>query len=114
MSTDYKAEAEAIDERAKKLFGANKDAMSAFRDMMTAATKDGVLDGKTKELMALSIAVAIHCEACVIYHARAAHKKGAGREEVAEAIGVAIEMGGGPAAVYGGKALEAFDEFAGS
>ena len=62
--------------------------------------------------MALAIAVAINCEGCITYHARAAAKKQATRDEAAEAIAVAVEMGGGPAAVYGAQALEAFDQFA--
>ena len=66
----------------------------------------------TKELMALGIAVAQRCEGCLVFHARAAQQKGASREEVAETIAVAIEMGGGPAAVYGGEAMAAFDQFA--
>ena len=86
--------------------------MKAYASLMAAATADGALAGKTKELMALSIAVATHCELCITYHARAAFKKGASRDEVAEAIAVAVEMGGGPAAVYGAEALSAFDQFA--
>jgi AhpD family alkylhydroperoxidase len=59
--------------------------------------------------MALAIAIAAPCEGCIVYHARAAKKKGASREQVAETIAVAIEMGGGPATVYGGEALAAYD-----
>ena len=56
--------------------------------------------------------MAIQCQGCITYHARAALKKGASREEVVEAIAVAVEMGGGPAVVYGAEALTAFDQFA--
>ena len=76
---------------------------------MEEATKDGALDSRTKELMALAIAIAAPCEGCIVYHVRAAKKKGASREQVAETIAVAIEMGGGPATVYGGEALAAYD-----
>lgn len=112
MSKDYKALAGEVDARAANLFKAAPGQMRAFRGLMEAATAAGALDAKTKELMALSIAIATHCEGCIVYHTRAAHKLGATREEIAETVGVAIEMGGGPAAVYGGEALATFDQFA--
>ncbi|MCB1385932.1 MAG: carboxymuconolactone decarboxylase family protein [Nitratireductor sp.] len=76
---------------------------------MKAASAGGALDGRTKELMAFSISIAIRCEDCIIFHLRAALSHGAGREEIVEAISVAIEMGGGPSVVYGGRALEALE-----
>ena len=72
---------------------------------------DGALPPKIKELMALAIAVAIHCEGCIAYHVHDALYAGATREEIVETIGVAVMMGGGPAAVYGAEALEAVAQF---
>ena len=112
MSKDYRARAGEIDAGAAALFKAAPEPMRGLRSLMEAAAAPGALDSKTKELMALAIAVATRCEGCIVYHARAAHRLGAGREEVAETIGVALEMGGGPAAVYGAEALAAFDQFA--
>lgn len=89
------------------------DAMKAFGALSLAATAAKALDPKTKELMALAIGIAVHCDGCVAYHTRAAHKHGATREEVAETVALALYMGGGPAAVYGADALRAYDEFAG-
>jgi AhpD family alkylhydroperoxidase len=77
-----------------------------------AALADGALDTKTKELMALSISVAQQCDGCIASHARGAHRAGATEDEVAEAIGVAILMAGGPATIYGPRALAAFQAFA--
>jgi AhpD family alkylhydroperoxidase len=110
--TDHLERARTIDAQARTLYQAAPQAMKPYAGLMAAAAADGAIDGKTKELMAVSIAVAIRCEGCITYHARAAVKKGASREEVAEAIAVAVEMGGGPAAVYGAEALSAFDQFA--
>jgi AhpD family alkylhydroperoxidase len=87
--------------------------MRAFRGLMEAATTDGALDAATKELMAVAIAIATNCEGCIVFHVRAAAKHGATREQMAETIGVAVEMGGGPAAVYGADALAAYDQLAG-
>ena len=91
-------------------FKAVPDSMRAFRGLMESAGKDGELDSKTKELMALAVGIAVHCEGCINYHTREAIRKGATRGEVAETAAVAIEMGGGPSAVYGAQALDAFDQ----
>ncbi len=77
-----------------------------------ATYADGSLSRKTKELIALAIGVTARCDGCIAHHSKACHAKGATREEVVEAIGVAIQMGGGPAMVYGADALRAFDQFA--
>ena len=113
MSKNFVELAAEVDARAGALFKAAPDAMKQFRGLMEVAGKPGTLDAKTKELMALAIAIAMRCEGCIVYHTRAAQKKGASREELAETIAVAVEMGGGPATVYGAEALAAFDQFAG-
>lgn len=86
--------------------------MNASGSLSKEAYSDGALDAKTKELMALAIGVAIRCDGCIAFHSRGALLKGATREEVAETIGVAIQMGGGPSVVYGSEALMAYDQFA--
>lgn len=85
--------------------------MSGFARLHASAVTDGALPPKIKELMALAIAVAIHCEGCIAYHVHDALYAGATREEIVETIGVAVMMGGGPAAVYGAEALEAVAQF---
>jgi AhpD family alkylhydroperoxidase len=63
-----------------------------------------------KELMALAIAICVHCQGCIAYHIHDALDAGATRAQVLETIGVAVMMGGGPALVYGAEALDALDE----
>lgn len=89
---------------------ATKDVYRAFSGLHEAALGDGALDRKTKEIMAVSIAIATHCEGCIAWHVSGAVKAGATHEEVAEAISVAILMGGGPATYYGAHALQYLDE----
>ncbi len=71
----------------------------------------GALPAKTKELIALAIAVTRECDGCIASHARAAAKAGATTQEVAETMGVAILMNGGPGTVWGPRALDAFEEY---
>ncbi len=85
---------------------------TAFNALHAATMGEGALDKKTKELIALSIAVTQKCDGCIAAHARGAARNGASRAEVAEAIGVSILMSGGPGTVYGPRALDAYDDFA--
>ncbi len=71
----------------------------------------GALPSKTKELIALAIAVTRECDGCIVSHARAAANAGATAQEVAETMGVAILMNGGPGTVWGPRALDAFEEY---
>lgn len=86
--------------------------MAGFSRLHHDAVAPGTLPTATKELIALAIGIATHCEGCVTYHVRNALLAGASRENVLEAIAVAVMMGGGPATIFGGGALEALDQFA--
>jgi AhpD family alkylhydroperoxidase len=83
-----------------------------FGELHTHAVADGVLPARIKELMALTMAVVKQCDGCIAYHAKAAARRGATAEEVAEALGVALLMDGGTASVYGPRAWDACLEFA--
>ena len=110
MSKDYKKMAAEVNAGGAQLFKGSPDVMRAYRELMAKASAAGALDTRTKELMAVAIAVSIRCEGCIVFHMQGAIKHGATREEVLETVAVAVEMGGGPATVYGAQALEAFDQ----
>ncbi len=95
----------------QKLFASAGAAGNGFRQLHREAIQAGALDSKTKELQAIAISVAMRCEGCIVQHVKSALKLGASRDELVETINVAIMMGGGPATVYGGKALACADEF---
>ncbi|MFN8194582.1 MAG: carboxymuconolactone decarboxylase family protein [Nocardioidaceae bacterium] len=88
------------------------DVYEGFSKLHGSALAAGALDEKTKELIALAVAVSSQCDGCIASHARGAHRHGATEQEVAEAIGVVFLMSGGPATVYGPRALAAFQAFA--
>jgi AhpD family alkylhydroperoxidase len=87
------------------------DVYKGFAALHDAALADGALDTRTKELIALAIAVSSECDGCIAAHAHAAVAHGATLDEAAEAIGVTILMSGGPATIYGPRAFAAFAEF---
>ena len=80
--------------------------------MGKAAKAPGALDLKTKELIAVGIAVADRCEPCILFHIDALMNTGATRTELTDALGMAIQMGGGPSLMYSAKALSIWDELA--
>jgi AhpD family alkylhydroperoxidase len=92
-----------------RLRSAAAEPMRAFR-LARAALEPGALDVKTKELIATAIAVAVRCDGCIGFHAKAAIKAGASREEIVEALSMAIYMDAGPSMIYAAEALRAFDE----
>lgn len=79
-----------------------------FQKISATATREGAFNAAQKELMATAIAVTEGCEDCILYHVEAAKRHGAEEAALIEALEVAVEMGGGPAIMYAGKALEAF------
>lgn len=104
----------SLKEPTRSLRDSIPETWQGFSDMHRHAVADGALPAKVKELIALAIATADRCDGCIAYHARAAALRGATEDEVAEALGVALLMAGGPASVYAPRALEAFKEFASS
>ncbi len=85
--------------------------MGAFGQLHQKSTEEGALSSKFKEMIALAIAITVRCDGCIAYHTHAAVAAGASKKEIAEAIGVAVMMGGGPSVVYGSEALKALEQF---
>lgn len=112
MSGEFTARIAEVDAYAVQLRGLIPDVTKAFGNLSKTAQTPGALDAKTKELIALAISVSTNCKGCIAYHARNSVRHGATRQEVAEALGVAIQMGGGPGITVAADALRAFDEFA--
>lgn len=87
------------------------EVMTGFSALSSAASKEGVLDKKTKELIAMALAVSKQCPGCIGFHSQALVKLQTTREELLETLSMAIYMGGGPSLMYAAEALEAFEEF---
>ena len=102
---------ENVVENGKKLGAALPETMKAFREFTGTVFKDSVLSLKQKELIFIGIAIALRCEGCIESHTKNCIAARVSKEEFAEAVSVAIVMGGGPSTVYGGKAMEAFEQF---
>jgi AhpD family alkylhydroperoxidase len=99
-----------ISKSLRQLRAHQPELMHAFGELSRAATRDGVVSHKHKELTALALGVAGHCDACIGFHTQTLAKAGATRAEIEEILGVAVYMGGGPSLMYAANARAAFDE----
>lgn len=111
MHTNWPEMTDVIRGWLKNLRGGAPEVMKAFSAIAQSALAPKALDVKTKELIAIAIAVAVRCDDCIAFHVKAAIDHGATREEVQETLGMAIYMGAGPAAMYASHALEAYTQF---
>jgi AhpD family alkylhydroperoxidase len=104
--------AQMLNGEMRSLRSGAADVTKSFAAIAQAALASGALDTKTKELMALAISVAVRCDDCIAFHAKAAVNRGASREEILETLGMAIYMGAGPSVMYASHALAAATQFA--
>lgn len=110
MMNNWKETLTRLRQAGINLFEANAPVINAYRGLNEALAQGQALDAKTRELIALAVAVTTRCDGCIASHAAAAAKAGATKAEVAEALGTAIALNAGAAYVYSARALEAFDQ----
>lgn len=109
---DWPALTKRLSTLLREMRGGAPDVMKAFSGMAQAALRTKALDTKTKELIALAIGVAVRCDDCIAFHAKAAVDQGASADEILETLGMAMYMGAGPSVMYAAHALEAYKQFA--
>jgi len=111
MDKNYSDICGGISANLRKLRKDTPQIMQAFSTLAQAATSDGALNRKTKELIALALGVAAHCDGCIGFHIETLVKLGATRQEVEETLGMAVYMGGGPSLMYAADAIAAYEQF---
>lgn len=105
---------DATKNQLRTLYKAIPAATQGFNTLSKGVKENGPLDFKTKEYIALGIAISQRCEACIVLHMEALVRAGATREEVGDVLAMTIQMGGGPAMMYAAKAQECYDELTAS
>lgn len=108
MSINYRAVAGDVSATLAQLRADIPDTTRGFGALSQAALRDGALDKKTKELIAMALGVAARCDPCLAFHAEALVKLGCTRAELEEMLAVCVYMGGGPSLMYAAHALDAF------
>jgi AhpD family alkylhydroperoxidase len=111
MTKDYNAITKDISTYIGELRKLSPEAMQGFSALSKNATASGAVDEKTKEMIALAIGIATHCDGCIGFHIKALRRLKATRQEIAEVAAMCVYMGGGPALMYSADALRAWDQF---
>jgi AhpD family alkylhydroperoxidase len=111
MSKSYPDITKRISDNMKVLRKDIPETMQGFTALAMAATKDGALEKKTKELIALAIGVSQRCDGCIGFHMKALVDLGVTRAELEETLGMAVYMGGGPSLMYAADAMLAYEQF---
>src|SRR5271156_3602504 len=107
MMLDWNEYQKQIGTTVAELAKLSPDTLRGYRALSDANAKDSKLGAKVRELISLAVAVTTHCDGCIVIHTDAALKAGASREEIAEALGVAVAMNAGAALVYATRVLDA-------
>ena len=109
MMLDWKAYRKELVDTIGKIGQVSPDTVGGYRALGGAAAKTGKMDAKTHELIALAVAVSLRCDGCITVHTHAAVRHGATKEEIVEALGVAIAVNAGAALVYSSRVMDAFE-----
>lgn len=90
---------------------ASPEVITSFGQIRSGSCNDeGVLSFKMKQLIAVAVSAARKCEPCLLSHIDVAVQQGVTREELVEALNIAVLLCGGPGWAYASFALQAFDE----
>lgn len=111
MTTNYVDLHKHLEERLTQFGKEMPGPMTGFARLRKKGVDEGALSAKVKELMALAVSIAVHCEGCVVYHVHDAIAAGATRQELLETLGVGLMMAGGPGSIYVAYAMDAIDQF---
>lgn len=106
---DWNANREHLLTNVGKLQALSADTVKGYLTVSGAGRKTAQLDERTRQLISLAVAVTTRCDGCISIHTHEALKAGVTREELAEALGVAVAMNAGAALVYSTRAMEAFE-----
>lgn len=98
----------------KEIGQLSPDTVKGYVELSSAGQKKDLLGAKTRELIALAVAVTSRCDGCITVHTEAAIRHGATKEEIAEALGVAVAVNAGAALVYSARVMDAVKEYPGA
>jgi AhpD family alkylhydroperoxidase len=111
MLNDWKAQLANTRKAAAELIKHSPKLVNAYQGLAAAPHGAGALDPKTRDLIAMAVAVATKCDGCIASHAKAAREAGATEADMVDALGTAIALNAGAAYVYSVRAMEAFSQF---
>lgn len=114
MMMDWDAYRRQLDVGVKEVGQLSPGTVRGYVELSSAGQKQDLLGPKVRELIALAVAVTTRCDGCITVHTEAALRHGATKEEIAEALGVAIALNAGAALVYSTRVMDAAKQYAGA
>jgi AhpD family alkylhydroperoxidase len=108
MMQDWNAYRETLLVRVTEYARLSPDVTRGMTTASGSAERTGKLEPRVHELIALAVAVTTRCDGCIAIHTKSAVERGATREEIAEALGVAISLNAGAALTYSARVLDAY------
>jgi AhpD family alkylhydroperoxidase len=109
MVMDWNQYQKQLGARIGELAHFSPDTLKGYQTLSAANSKDSKLGEKTRQLISLAVAVTTRCDGCIVFHTEAALKAGATKEEISEALGVAVSMNAGAALIYSARVLDAVE-----
>ena len=97
-----------IQQQIAEIGRTNRNIVKGYRELSNSGAASNLLGEKVKELIALAVAVTRQCDGCIITHTDAAIKHGATKEEIVEALGVAVAVNAGAALIFSSRVMDAF------
>jgi AhpD family alkylhydroperoxidase len=107
---DWKQYRQQLFGRISEIATLAPDSVKGYQTLSNAGKKTNHLDAKTRELIAVAVAVSLRCDGCIAVHSAEAVKLGATKEEIAEALGVSIALNAGATMVYSARVMDAVDK----
>jgi len=104
---DWNAYQKELGGRIAELARLSPDTLKGYQTLSAANAATSHLGEKTRQLISLAVAVTTRCDGCIIFHTDAALKAGASREEISEALGVAVAMNAGASLIYSSRVMDA-------
>jgi AhpD family alkylhydroperoxidase len=108
MMLDWNQYQKQIQQQIAEIGRSNRDVLKGYRVLSNAGDTTNLLGGKTRELIAIAVAVTRQCDGCIVTHVDAAIKQGASKEEIIEALSVAIAVNTGATLIFSSRVMDAF------
>lgn len=97
-------------EMNEKILNSGSKDFQRFFALDTGAYREGAISAKHKELMGLVGSMVLRCNDCIFYHLDRAVTEGAGKQELQEAMQIALVIGGSIVIPHLRYAFEMLDE----
>ena len=109
MMLDWNEYQKQVQKQIAEIGRSNREILKGYRDLSNSGNATNLLGEKVRELIALAVAVTRQCDGCIVTHTDAAIKHGATKEEIIEALSVAVAVNAGAALIFSSRVIDAYN-----